>query len=194
MSKWTWSAGMLAVSIATLCGCEGPPALVPAVPPGLDARQAMMPKQSDKDVAEALGEQVAKSGAEPKKSVVADIPPASPTKPGEVKTTPAGVQYETIKEGTGAVAKAGQKVTVHYVGTLENGNKFDSSRDRGEPSTFGIGVGEVIRGWDEAVPGMKIGERRKLTIPPSAGYGAQGKGPIPPNATLIFEIELVDVQ
>lgn len=194
MLKGTWKVGILFASIATLVGCEGPPALVPAVPPGLDAREAMRPKDSEKDVAEALGEQVAKSGAEPKKTIVADIPPSTPTKPGEVKSTPAGVKYETIKEGTGAVARAGQRVTVHYVGTLENGTKFDSSRDRGEPSSFGIGVGEVIRGWDEAVPGMKIGEVRKLTIPPSAGYGARGKGPIPPNATLIFEIELVDVQ
>ena len=84
---------------------------------------------------------------------------------------------------------------MHYVGTLEDGRKFDSSRDRNAPSTFPIGTGAVIRGWDEAVPGMRIGERRKLTVPPSAGYGAQGKPPsIPANATLSFDIELMNVE
>src|SRR5206468_3795974 len=96
---------------------------------------------------------------------VSDLPPALPTAKGEVKTTPSGVKYETIKPGNGAVAKAGQRVTVHYVGTLEDGRKFDSSRDRDKPATFSIGTGDVIKGWDEAVPGMKIGEVRKLIVP-----------------------------
>jgi FKBP-type peptidyl-prolyl cis-trans isomerase FkpA len=106
------------------------------------------------------------------------------------------LQIEDIKVGTGAEAKAGQKVSVHYVGTLTDGNKFDSSRDRGKPFEFGLGAGQVIKGWDQGVAGMKIGGVRKLTIPPHLGYGARGTpgGPIPPNATLVFEVELLGLK
>jgi len=99
---------------------------------------------------------------------------------------------EEIQVGTGAEAKAGNKVSVHYVGTLTNGTKFDSSRDRGKPFEFGLGAGQVIKGWDQGVAGMKVGGKRKLTIPPSLGYGARGAGGvIPGNATLVFEVELL---
>src|SRR5271165_257376 len=99
---------------------------------------------------------------------------------------------DTIKAGTGAEAKTGQRVTVHYVGTLTDGSKFDSSRDRGKGFCFTLGKGEVIQGWDRGVAGMRIGELRKLTIPASMGYGARGYPPvIPPNATLVFEVELL---
>src|SRR6185437_3134952 len=102
---------------------------------------------------------------------------------------------EDIRVGTGAEAKAGQAVSVHYVGTLTDGKKFDSSRDRGKPFDFPLGGGRVIKGWDQGVAGMKVGGLRKLTIPPSLGYGAAGfPGAIPPNATLIFEVELVGVK
>ena len=110
----------------------------------------------------------------------------------ETITTASGLTYEILKEGDGAVAKAGQTVTVHYTGWLTNGTKFASSVDRGQPFEFPLGGGRVIRGWDEGVAGMKIGEKRKLTIPAELGYGARGAGgAIPPNATLIFDVELL---
>jgi FKBP-type peptidyl-prolyl cis-trans isomerase len=98
-------------------------------------------------------------------------------------------------EGTGATATAGQTVVVHYTGWLTNGTKFDSSKDRNEPFQFRLGAGQVIAGWDEGVAGMKIGGKRKLTIPASLGYGARGAGGvIPPNAVLIFEVELLGLK
>jgi FKBP-type peptidyl-prolyl cis-trans isomerase len=105
-----------------------------------------------------------------------------------------GLLMETTRAGTGAEAKAGDRVTVHYVGSLTNGKKFDSSRDRGQGFKFTLGRGEVIQGWDNGVAGMRVGELRKLTIPPEMGYGARGFPPvIPPDATLVFEVELLAV-
>lgn len=104
------------------------------------------------------------------------------------------LQKEDLKQGTGDEAVAGKRVTVHYVGTLVDGSKFDSSRDRGKGFSFGLGAGEVIRGWDEGVVGMKVGGLRKLTIPPQLGYGDRGYPPvIPPRSTLVFEVELLSV-
>ncbi len=109
-------------------------------------------------------------------------------------TTPSGLVIEDIREGEGDTAAAGQYVTVHYTGWLIDGSKFDSSKDRDEPFEFALGARHVIAGWDEGVQGMKIGGVRKLTIPPNLGYGARGAGGvIPPNATLVFEVELLDV-
>jgi FKBP-type peptidyl-prolyl cis-trans isomerase FkpA len=105
------------------------------------------------------------------------------------------LQVEDLKVGTGAEAKSGQSVSVHYVGTLTDGKKFDSSRDRGEPFSFRLGAGQVIKGWDQGVAGMKIGGLRKLTIPPQLAYGERGFTTlIPPNSTLVFEVELVSVK
>ena len=110
-------------------------------------------------------------------------------------TTPSGLKYVELKEGTGATPQTGQTVEVHYVGTLENGTKFDSSRDRGQPFSFKIGVGQVIKGWDEGLSTMKVGSRRQLIIPSELGYGARGAGGvIPPNATLLFDVELLGVK
>ena len=107
----------------------------------------------------------------------------------------ASLQIENIKPGTGTEAVAGKTVSVHYVGTLTDGSKFDSSRDRGEPFNFKLGAGQVIQGWDQGVAGMKIGEVRKLTIPHELAYGERGYPPvIPPRATLVFEVELVGVR
>ena len=107
-------------------------------------------------------------------------------------TTPSGLKYTILKAGKGATPKPGQEVFVHYTGTLTNGKKFDSSRDKGQPFSFKVGAGQVIPGWDEALSTMKVGERRQLTIPPKLGYGAAGAGGvIPPNATLIFDVELL---
>jgi len=104
-----------------------------------------------------------------------------------------GLEIEILQEGTGDEAKDGDSVSVHYTGTLVDGTKFDSSVDRGQPFQFGLGAGQVIRGWDLGVKGMKVGEKRKLTIAPELGYGARDMGSIPPNSTLIFEVELLGI-
>jgi FKBP-type peptidyl-prolyl cis-trans isomerase len=187
-----WRAEILAGAFGlALLGCEDPGEIVPVTPPG-----AVVPRESpDKDPAQAQGEMVApalKTEAGPAASV--EFTPAPPTAKGQTKTTAHGVKYETLKEGTGAELKPGQAAQFHYVGKLENGKVFDSSRDSGRPQIFTIGAGTLIKGWEEAMPGMKVGEIRKLTVPPALGYAERGHPPdIPPNATLIFEVELLKI-
>ena len=119
---------------------------------------------------------------------------AAEQKESKIVTSASGLKYLDLVVGNGASPVKGQQVTVHYTGTLENGKKFDSSVDRGRPFTFVIGVGQVIKGWDEGVMSMKVGGRRKLIIPAQLGYGARGAGGvIPPNTTLLFDVELLDV-
>jgi FKBP-type peptidyl-prolyl cis-trans isomerase len=114
---------------------------------------------------------------------------------GNMITTQSGLQYQDLVAGAGAEAVAGKSVTVHYTGTLQDGSQFDSSVDRNQPFSFTLGAGQVIPGWDEGVAGMKVGGKRKLVIPPNLAYGAQGYPPvIPANATLTFDVELLEVK
>ncbi|HPI19154.1 MAG TPA: FKBP-type peptidyl-prolyl cis-trans isomerase [Candidatus Kapabacteria bacterium] len=108
--------------------------------------------------------------------------------------TASGLQYGDILLGKGELVKSGQKLTVHYVGTFLDGTKFDSSRDRNQPFIFTIGNGQVIKGWEEGIMGMRVGGKRKLIIPPDLGYGKGGSGDIPANSTLVFEVELLDAK
>ena len=129
----------------------------------------------------------------------ATFTPATAQTVGKTMTTPSGLQITDSKVGTGAQPKTGQTCVMHYTGWLyedgAKGAKFDSSVDRGQPFEFAIGLGQVIRGWDEGVASMKVGGKRTLIIPPELGYGARGAGGvIPPNATLIFDVELLDVK
>ncbi len=127
-------------------------------------------------------------------NVQISMTPTNPAANSETITTPSGLKYKEITVGTGATPQKGNKVTVHYIGTLQDGSKFDSSRDRNRPFDFDLGVGQVIKGWDEGLATMKVGGRRILTIPPELGYGSKGAGSvIPPNATLIFDVELLKV-
>ena len=112
----------------------------------------------------------------------------------EIITTPSGLKYVEKHVGNGVIAEKGKTISVHYVGTLEDGTKFDSSLDRGQPIDFKLGVGQVIKGWDEGLDGVKVGGKRKLIIPAELGYGSRAAGKIPANSTLIFEVELVGVK
>ncbi len=153
---------------------------------------------------------VALTGCQPQTPPPAETsaPPAEPAAPtvaaqdtavwevaGDPVRRTSGLRYWDVIEGTGAEAKAGMAVRVHYVGRLEDGTVFDHSYGRGAPLAFRLGTGQVIKGWDEGVSGMKVGGRRKLVIPPSIAYGDQGAGNvIPPDATLVFQVELTDAQ
>jgi len=120
---------------------------------------------------------------------------SGPTKVSEPGTTTAsGLQYWDLVTGNGAVAVPGKQVSVHYTGWLTDGTKFDSLRDRNQPIQFVLGMGQVIKGWDEGVAGMKVGGKRQLRIPPNLAYGSRPVGPIPPNSTLVFDVELLDVK
>lgn len=137
------------------------------------------------------------TASEPSTPSTTEQPPAE--QPAAEATAPTSdpvteLKIEDIQVGTGAEAVAGKTVTVHYTGWLTDGTKFDSSVDRGEPFPFPLGAGRVIPGWEQGVTGMKVGGKRRLIIPPDLAYGPQGTGPIPPNATLIFDVELLDVQ
>lgn len=152
---------------------------------------------------EAIATEIAKSPApsqvaasqpvsEPDAQVLIAQAPSTEGAPTMI-TTDSGLKYVDLVEGTGAMPQAGQTVVVHYTGTLEDGTKFDSSRDRNQPFEFSLGYGEVIKGWDEALSTMQVGDRRQLIIPPALGYGSQSLPDIPPNSTLIFDVELLEI-
>ncbi len=127
-------------------------------------------------------------------AIISESPASPAANMGNLITTADGLQMQDLVVGTGQEVKSGDTVTVNYLGTLTNGTKFDSSYDRNQPFTTQIGVGQVIKGWDEGIVGMKVGGKRKLIVPPSLGYGSQNMGSIPPNSTLIFEVELLSIK
>ncbi len=182
VSAWVW------IGLVACVGCDGP-RMIPVMPPGVKPPRVAPPTSGSG--AEAIGETMAVGGAAP--PTVAVI--SEPTPVGQEKKTSSGMSYITNQEGTGPMAKPGQTVTISYVGRLENGTKFYASADKGGPEDVMIGVGRNVKGMDEGIPGMKVGEKRKLIVPGHMGYGAGGQPPtIPPNATLIFDVELLGVK
>ncbi len=177
------------LALLAFVGCSDPQ-IVPVAPPGMElTRSVPVPEGGG---AQALGEQAAAVAAQ-SKAAPTSMATAPATPIGKPTTTASGLTYETLKEGTGPELKPGQEAEIHYTGTLKDGTVFDSSRGKATFKTT-IGVGRVIQGWDQGVAGMKVGERRKLIIPPNLGYGAQGSGPIPANSTLTFDVELIGVK
>lgn len=158
---------LLAIALNTACTSDKP---VPADPKGAPATSGVPGDQPAAPTSATPAEPTAK---------LADFP---------------GLKWEIVKPGSGEELRYGQKIKVHYVGTLVNGKQFDSSRDRGEPAEFELVEGGLIKGWTLGLPGMKVGERRRLSIPSEAGYGPQGQGgSIPPDSTLIFDVELLEI-
>jgi FKBP-type peptidyl-prolyl cis-trans isomerase len=172
-------------------GCDVPEDITPTSPPG-----TVLPRTPPdaNDPAQAQGESALVSTKTPGESgKTPAFTPAAPTAKGETKVTKNGIKYETLKEGSGDELKPGRVATFQYVGTLENGTVFDSSRQRGSPYKVAIGTGQLIKGWEEGLPGMRVGETRKLWIPAKMAYGDQERAKIPANSNLIFEIELLGV-
>ena len=188
-----WAAGAVA---AGFVGC-GPPEIVPVVPPGIELARVAAPSEDDKS--QAVGEAINSTNADTAKAVAAPRGPAgdeaTPTEGTTPRTLASGLSYLTMKPGNGTPVRAGQRAYVHYTGTLTNGKVFDSSREKGQPLPFVVGAGKVIRGWDQGVAGMKVGERRQLTIPANLAYGDNPPSrEIPPNSTLLFDVELMKVE
>lgn len=174
-----------------LVGCDAPPDIMPIAPPG-----APVPRKApDEEPAQAQGEMAAPAlqNTAAQSTKVVEYTPAPPTAKGETKTTPGGVKYETLKEGSGPEFKAGQSGQFRYEGRLEDGKVIDDRTKRsGRPE--GLTLTDKPTDWREALPGMRVGEVRKLIVPPAMAYGPKGKPPeIPPNATIIYEVELVRI-
>jgi len=190
MSSWQLlTRGCLGLALI-LVGCDAPEEIVPTSPPG-----TVLPRAApdSKDPAQAQGESAVIAPKASGESGKASYTPALPTAKGETKTTKNGVKYETLKEGTGDELKPGLVAIFHYVGTLENGTVFDSTRERGNPYKVAIGTGQLIKGWEEGLPGMRVGETRKLWVPFAMGYGDREAQKIPPKSNLVFEVELLQV-
>jgi FKBP-type peptidyl-prolyl cis-trans isomerase len=187
-----WQHGFVGIALVSLAGCFEPPSLIPVGPPGMELKR--LPVLADSEEPQARGEVA--PGAEsimPETPLSTEVSP--PTKPGEKVTTKSGLEYTTLRPGDGPEIKPGQYATVHYIGKLENGHRFESSRESDSPIRFQVGAGKLIRGWDEGISGMKLHESRQLIIPSHLAYGASGKPPaIPPNSTLIFDVELLKIE
>jgi FKBP-type peptidyl-prolyl cis-trans isomerase len=183
--------GTLGLTLMT-AGCEAPEEILPTTPPG--AVIPRTPPDAD-NPAQAQGETIAVSPKASGESSTKPVPytPATPTAKGETKTTKNGVKYETLKEGTGEELRPGKVALFHYEGKLEDGTVFDTTRTGKQPAKFAIGTGQLIKGWEEGMPGMRVGEIRKLLIPAALAYRDQQAGKIPPNSNLIFEVELIRI-
>ncbi len=190
MSSWRQLTGRCLGMALILVGCDAPDDIVPTTPPG-----AVIPRTppDSNNPAQAQGEAAVLAGKTSGEASKAAYTPALPTAKGETKTTKNGVKYETLKPGTGEALKPGQVAEFHYVGTLENGKVFDSTHERGKPFKVAIGMGQLIKGWEEGMPGMKVGETRKLWVPAAMGYGDADQDKIPARSNLIFEVELVKI-
>ena len=181
--------GALLIAAALVFGCQKKTEAPPA-----SAQAPAAEKAAPQPAAAPASQPKAAPAAQSESEAVAAARKLGTQTTNPVVTTASGLQYIDVKTGEGSAAQAGQTVTVHYTGWLVSGQKFDSSVDRGQPFTFDLGVGQVIKGWDEGVAGMKPGGVRKLIVPPSLGYGSRGIGPIPPDATLTFEVQLLKAQ
>lgn len=183
-----WQGLLCGVLGLALAGCEEPVQIVEATPPGGVVDRTPESEKGDNGP-RALGEQVVMKN-EPAAEA---IPPAKPTDKGETLTIAGGLKYETLRPGTGDEVKPGQTVVMTYVGKLDDGTIFDQTNEQ-NPFQTAIGTGAVIKGWDQGVVGMRVGERRKLIIPAELGYGKTGQGKIPPNSRLTFEVELLKIK
>lgn len=184
----SWLLGGWGVLALTLTGCDTDQIqVVPVAPPG-----AIIPRTAPEgeEAAEAQGEAISTVRSDSRDAA----PLAAPTPVGEPVTLDSGLKYETVKEGTGEELKPGRVGVLNYEGTLDDGTVFDSSKRQGKPAEFTFGTNRLIKGWELGIPGMKVGETRKLTIPPALGYKDEDKGAIPPNSTLHFEVELLGVR
>jgi FKBP-type peptidyl-prolyl cis-trans isomerase len=186
MRLWLLGAcGLLSLSLAG-CGDSDQFQVVPVAPPG-----ATIPRKDPGEAAEAQGEAVSATSRNLSRPEAAT---AKPTPVGQSVTLEGGLTYETIKEGTGEELTPGRVGVINYEGKLNDGFVFDTTKKAGKPTSFTFGTGQLIKGWELAVPGMKVGEVRKLIIPPALAYKDEDKPGIPPNSTLTFEIELVGVK
>lgn len=181
----------LSIVAFVVAGCGAPPQIVPTVPPGAEVRE-VPPADLVTEPAVAVGESITAS----KKEALASVEGMDPNAPPSITTDDAkkqGLIIETDGQGKGDGAQVGKSVSVHYTGRLKDGTEFDSSIKRGVPFTFILGRGQVIKGWDAGLQGMKVGEKRKLTIPPELAYGDRSTGKIPAKSTLMFDVEMIAI-
>lgn len=195
-----WLIVMLAAAALCTAGCTKEESATEEAPAGAEAPAATEEAPATETnydaqtpAAEAPAAEAPAPATDAATTGAAPVAAAAST-PGAEQTTPGGTKYVDLQVGNGDVAEPGKTVVVHYTGTLTDGTKFDSSRDRNEPFQFQLGAGNVIQGWEEGIAGMKVGGRRQLTIPPDQGYGSQDMGVIPPNSTLQFDVELLAVK